>query len=63
MGGEAFRTHQLADPLLATIPVVIMTASELRDLSHLGATELIKKPFSFDELFRKLGPWIQSKAG
>jgi CheY-like chemotaxis protein len=53
MDGRSFRSAQLADPLLAAIPIVVMTAdanvaaisAELRANFHL------KKPVSIEQLF------------
>jgi CheY-like chemotaxis protein len=62
MDGETFRRRQLQDPALAHIPVVVMTASNLRGARHLGAVALLRKPFQIDDLFEKLQPFMARKA-
>ena len=62
MDGETFRRRQLADPQLADIPVVIMTAAQVRNLQHLGAQAVLRKPFHIDDLFAKLQPLVARRA-
>ncbi len=47
MNGWQFREAQLADPRLAEIPVVVMSAMDARGLS---ASALLSKPFDIDAL-------------
>jgi len=61
LDGEGFRRRQLADPQLASIPVVVMTAAHLRGAQHLGAP-VLRKPFHIDELFAKLQPLVARQA-
>ena len=61
MDGEQFRRHQLADPLLAAIPVVLMTASQVR-AQHLQVAAVLRKPFPIDELFAKVEPFLARRA-
>ena len=54
MNGFEFRQAQEADPSLAHIPVVVMTAdahAEAKKLK-LGAQALLKKPLQIEELIR-----------
>src|SRR2546423_69607 len=56
MNGWEFRQHQLADPALADIPVVVMTAGfNLRaGVDALKATAILPKPFDLDALLALL---------
>jgi CheY-like chemotaxis protein len=63
MDGATFLQHQRANPTLARIPVVIMTASQRGDLGHLAASALLKKPFTIHQLLLTLEPWISRQAG
>jgi CheY-like chemotaxis protein len=45
MGGLEFREEQLADPALAEIPVLLMTAMRTLDAKSLNLTHLLLKPF------------------
>jgi CheY-like chemotaxis protein len=55
MDGWAFRAEQQRDPVLAEIPVVVITASRQADLAALKPRAFLKKPIDFDELLRALG--------
>jgi CheY-like chemotaxis protein len=50
MDGNEFRDHQRNDPLLATIPVVVVTAG--RDPARLPAAAVVRKPFRMDTVAR-----------
>ncbi|MCW8194518.1 response regulator [Proteobacteria bacterium 005FR1] len=52
MNGEEFRKHQLADPVLSTIPVVVITAAQDAEQKarKLGAEAGLAKPIQFDNL-------------
>lgn len=52
MSGEQFRETQLADPLLASIPVVLLTAdpSVRSKARNVAAEGYLAKPFSLDDL-------------
>ena len=52
MSGWEFRAAQLANPAIAAIPVVVMTASNtLSDGTHtLSDVEIVGKPFALDAL-------------
>jgi CheY-like chemotaxis protein len=62
MDGEGFRRRQLADPTLAAMPVVIMTAAHVGNLQHLGAHAVLRKPFHIDDLFTRLQPLVARRA-
>jgi len=52
MDGKAFREEQLADPTLAGIPVIVLSAEEdyERTAASLGAAASLQKPFSAEQL-------------
>jgi CheY-like chemotaxis protein len=52
MSGPEFRARQLEDPLLAAIPIVILTAdSRISEVARaLGATAAFAKPFELSDL-------------
>lgn len=52
MDGFAFRSAQLADPTLAQVPVVVMTADgNLEDKrKRIGCEHVLRKPMDVDEL-------------
>lgn len=52
MDGAEFRSHQLKDPKLAPIPVILMTADNQVStlLKELRITRVLKKPLSIDGL-------------
>ena len=49
MDGWTFRRHQMEDPGLADIPVVVVTAAGLPEPA-LAGTEVVSKPLQLDEL-------------
>ena len=58
MNGWEFRAHQLANPSLASIPVIILTADRTQDantVARLGASALFRKPLDVDALLATLG--------
>lgn len=57
MNGFEFRKAQLADPRIAAVPVVLMTAdSEAAEKTRrIGAAGVLGKPFNLDELLRVVG--------
>jgi CheY-like chemotaxis protein len=63
MDGPTFLGHKRSDPVLAEIPVIIMTASHRGDLTHLRAAAHLKKPFTILQLLSTLEPWITRQAG
>ena len=50
MNGWEFRERQLADPLWARIPVVVLTAVSDPVSTTIQASEVLKKPVSLDEV-------------
>src|SRR5215467_3310255 len=56
MSGWEFREAQAADPALAPIPVVVITAHTLRNDGHsLTGIEVLRKPFSLEALLEVVG--------
>ena len=62
-GGD-FRALQLADPLLASIPTIIITASEVdgADRAKLQADGWLDKPFRFDSLLQLVKRYVAQEA-
>jgi CheY-like chemotaxis protein len=50
MDGPAFRAAMLADPRLANIPIVVVTAFEPRAAADLSALRVFRKPVDVDGL-------------
>jgi CheY-like chemotaxis protein len=51
MNGWEFRAEQMADPKIASVPVVVLSADRnARDRGTLGAVEYLVKPVDFDHL-------------
>ena len=56
MDGRTFREHQLADPALASIPVIVLSAdAQAEDLAtSLGVQAVLKKPVDLEVLLQNL---------
>ena len=50
MDGWEFRRRQVADPTIATVPVVVLSAVDPARAGDLGGTAFLKKPLDFDRL-------------
>jgi CheY-like chemotaxis protein len=50
MDGWEFRRQQQADPVLAPVPVIVLSALDQQRASSLGADAFLKKPLDFDRL-------------
>jgi CheY-like chemotaxis protein len=50
MDGAEFRREQLADPTLADIPVVLITAAGLERVSRSEYSEVLRKPLKIDRV-------------
>jgi len=50
MSGWEFRRRQLADPHLAQLPVVVMTATQTLDEAAIHADDILRKPLSLATL-------------
>jgi CheY-like chemotaxis protein len=62
MDGWEFRRQQVAEPALATIPVLILTVVEA-PLMPTGAAAYLKKPFEFPRLINIVGILCQQRRG
>lgn len=61
MDGFEFREHQMSDPQLARIPVVVMTAdgSAQEKVMHLGVRAVIQKPIQdLGRFFEMIAPYV-----
>jgi CheY-like chemotaxis protein len=52
MDGWQFRKEQQADPAIAGVPVVILTAVDQRRAASVDATAFLNKPLDFDRLLQ-----------
>jgi CheY-like chemotaxis protein len=50
MDGAEFRRAQLADPALASIPVVLITAAGLEPIRRSDYSEVLRKPLKIDRV-------------
>lgn len=50
MDGWEFRRHQQADPHLADVPVIVLSALDQARAADLDAAAFLKKPLDFDRL-------------
>jgi CheY-like chemotaxis protein len=50
MDGWMFRAHQRYDPVLTTIPVVLLTGIPIARLKNVGAAAALQKPFNPEQL-------------
>ncbi|ALK99485.2 MULTISPECIES: response regulator [unclassified Massilia] len=55
MNGFQFRTEQKADPAIAAVPVVVMTASGALGSGTIDAREVLAKPLDLERLLAALG--------
>jgi len=50
MDGWEFRRHQQADPALADVPVIVLSALDQSRTANVSAHAFLKKPLDFDRL-------------
>jgi len=62
MSGWDFRHEQRADPALADIPVVVMSAAIPSDVARLDARAYLHKPFDFDDMLEEVATLTHSSA-
>ena len=60
MDGWEFRRQQQADPALAPVPVIVLSALDQNRASTLEATAFLKKPLDFDRLLSLVRTYCHS---
>jgi len=60
MDGWEFRRHQVTDPALAAVPVVVLSALEPARAEALQGVAFLKKPLDFDRLLELVRGFLQS---
>lgn len=63
ISGSDIRARQLADPVLATLPTIVVTASDLDQRERLGLRPdaWLDKPFRFDDLLLLVKRYVVSE--
>ncbi len=59
MDGWEFRRQQQADPMLAPVPVIVLSALDQGRASSLEADAFLKKPLDFDRLLSLVRAYCQ----
>jgi CheY-like chemotaxis protein len=59
MDGWEFRRHQQADPTLARVPVIVLSALDQSRTADVGAAAFLKKPLDFDRLLQLVRSYCQ----
>jgi CheY-like chemotaxis protein len=60
MNGAEFRTRQLADPQIADVPVVVITAAGRQELGTVPADATLTKPIRAENLFTAVERYCRS---
>jgi CheY-like chemotaxis protein len=62
MNGWQFRDEQRRDPMLSTIPVVVLSAvaNGQHHAASLGASAYVRKPIQFDDLIATVGRFCRA---
>jgi CheY-like chemotaxis protein len=60
MDGWEFRRQQQADPALAPVPVIVLSALDQNRTTNLDATAFLKKPLDFDRLLSLVRTYCRS---
>jgi CheY-like chemotaxis protein len=60
MDGWEFRRQQQADPSIAPVPVIVLSALDQNRAATLDATAFLKKPLDFDRLLSLVRAYCQT---
>ena len=63
MDGAEFRREQLADPRLADIPVILVTAAGLERLDRREYSEVLRKPLKIDRVLEVISDFVAARSG
>lgn len=65
ISGRDIRDRQLSDPVLATVPTIIVTASDIDQRERVGMRPdaWLDKPFRFDDLLELVKRYVVSEGG
>ena len=65
LSGADVRAKQLSDPALASIPTIVLTASDTPqpERAPLNADAWLEKPFRFDDLLEVVKRYVMPEAG
>jgi CheY-like chemotaxis protein len=64
MDGRALLAAQPTEPLLAGVPVVLVTVEDVRlDLMPATVKAFVQKPFLLDDLVDAIAPWVELDGG
>ncbi len=65
ISGRDIRERQLSDPVLATVPTIIVTASDIDQRERVGMRPdaWLDKPFRFDDLLELVKRYVVSEGG
>ena len=57
MDGAEFRRRQLADPALASLPVILITAAGLEPIRREDYSEVMRKPLKIDRVLQVIASY------
>jgi CheY-like chemotaxis protein len=63
MDGAEFRRAQLADPALASIPVILITAAGLEPIQRSDYSDVLRKPLKVDRILAAIAEYSRGGSG